>query len=174
MNNKVPLNHEYVKNVPSIHDQHRRSQFPPEKAKPLSIGDLFPSIDKWAIGYNPVFEQFKQLANEKPSYPPYDIVSVADGHETTLSVAVAGFSKEELSITVKDSVLTISGKKEPEALVKDATVVHKGIANRDFTLNFVLAEFHEVDGSSLRDGMLYITIYKEIPEEEKPKVIEIE
>jgi molecular chaperone IbpA len=53
-------------------------------------------------------------------------------------------------------------------------VVHKGIANRDFTLNFVLAEFHEVDGSSLRDGMLYITIYKEIPEEEKPKVIEIE
>jgi molecular chaperone IbpA len=141
-----------------------------QKPKIITIADLFPRIDRWGIGYLPILEQLKSIANEKPSYPPYDIIDRKDD-TTVVSIAVAGFTKKELEITVHEGTLKVDGKKK----VKKETgeVVYQGIAARDFTLTFALADYYEVQSASVEDGMLTITLFKNVPEEKKPKVIDI-
>ena len=161
-----------------ISDPHEPFPYPeknkwqkPVPSKPVTIADLFPRIDRWGIGWSPLLEQLKQISHEKPSYPPYDIID-HEANTTVVSVAVAGFSKEELTIVVTESVLEISGKKKVKREVGE--VVYNGIASRDFSLTFALAEYYEVKEASLADGMLSVTLHKEIPEEKKPKVIDIQ
>lgn len=138
--------------------------------KPPTINDLFPSLDRWAIGWSPILQTLKEMSVVKPSYPPYDIID--QKNDTTLiNVAVAGFTKKEITVTTEEQVLKIEGKKES----KDAegTVVHNGIAGRNFTLTFALAEYYEIDSAKLSEGILAIKLVKNIPDEKKPKVIEI-
>jgi molecular chaperone IbpA len=142
----------------------------PVPPKPATIADLFPRIDRWGIGWSPLLEQLKQISNEKPSYPPYDIVD-HEADTTVVSIAVAGFAKDELEITVVEGTLKVDGKKKVKKEVGD--VVYQGIASRDFTLTFALAEYYEVKEADLKDGMLTIILHKEVPEEKKPKVIDI-
>jgi molecular chaperone IbpA len=141
-----------------------------QKPKVITIADLFPRIDRWGIGYLPVLEQLKSIANEKPSYPPYDIIDREDD-TTVVSVAVAGFTKKNLEITVHEGVLKIVGTKKNKK--ESGDVVYNGIANRDFTLTFALADYYEVQDASVEDGMLTVTLFKNVPEEKKPKVIDI-
>jgi molecular chaperone IbpA len=142
----------------------------PQIPKPATINDLFPRIDRWGIGWSPLLEQLQQISNEKPSYPPYDIIN-HEADTTVVSVAVAGFSKEEIEITVTEGTLKIEGKKKVKREVGE--VVYNGIASRDFALTFALAEFYEVKEATLVDGMLSVYLHKEVPEEKKPKVIDI-
>jgi molecular chaperone IbpA len=143
---------------------------PPQKPKIITIADLFPRIDRWGIGYLPILENLKSIAEEKPSYPPYDIVDRSDD-TTVVSVAVAGFTKKNLEVTVHEGVLKITGEKK--AKKEAGAVVYNGIANRDFTLTFALADYYEVQDATVEDGMLTITLFKNVPEEKKPKVIDI-
>lgn len=85
---------------------------------------------------------------------------------------MAGFSKEEIEITVTEGTLKIEGKKKVKREVGE--VVYNGIASRDFALTFALAEFYEVKEATLVDGMLSVYLHKEVPEEKKPKVIDIQ
>ncbi|CAB4128996.1 IbpA Molecular chaperone (small heat shock protein) [uncultured Caudovirales phage] len=142
----------------------------PEKPRVITISDLFPRIDRWGIGYLPLLEQLKSIANEKPSYPPYDIIDRKDD-TTVVSVAVAGFTKKELEVSIHEGVLKIEGKKK--AKKETGEVVYQGIAARDFTLTFALAEYFEVKSASVEDGMLTIVLFKNVPDEKKPKIIEI-
>jgi molecular chaperone IbpA len=142
----------------------------PEPPKVLTIADLFPRIDRWGIGWSPILEELKNISNEKPSYPPYDIVDRKDDI-TVVSVAVAGFVKSDLSITIDDNVLRIEGTKERKKA--EGEVVYSGIASRDFTLTFAIAEYYEVKDATLADGMLTVTLFKNLPEDKKPKTIEI-
>jgi len=137
--------------------------------KPITIADLFPSLDRWAIGWSPILDELKSIAATKPSYPPYDIIDHKD-NTTLINVAVAGFTKKDLTITVKERTLTIEGKKEKE---DSGTIVHNGIAGRDFKLVFALAEFYEVESATVKDGILAIKLYQNIPDEKKPRVIDI-
>lgn len=136
---------------------------------PVTINSLFPQFERWAIGFDPLFDTLKSIASEAKttSYPPYNIYKSKDNY--VLEIAVAGFSKEDISISVKELVLTVEGS----ALPSVDSYVHKGIASRDFKQDFVLAEYVVVDGAEMKDGMLRILLRQELPEEKKPKVIEI-
>lgn len=142
----------------------------PSIPKPATIADLFPRIDRWGIGYMPLLEDLMQIAKEKPSYPPYDIIDHKD-ETTSISIAVAGFAKKEIDVTVHEGVLKIEGKKKLKK--DDGEVVYQGIAARDFSLTFALAEYYEVKSASFEDGMLTVILFKNVPEDKKPKVIDI-
>jgi molecular chaperone IbpA len=105
----------------------------------------------------------------KPSYPPYNVVKVDEDH-LIMEFAVAGFKKDEISITTEKNVLTIKSIKD-ETDEKD--YLHKGIAARKFTRSFTLPEYFEVDAASVDNGILYIDLIRNIPEEKKPKTIKI-
>jgi len=88
-----------------------------------------------------------------------------------IEVAVAGFSKGDLDVAVKEQTLTVTGEIKTEATGEK--VIHKGIAARKFTREFALAEFIEVTGAEVKDGMLRISLERIVPEEKKPKTIKI-
>jgi molecular chaperone IbpA len=133
--------------------------------------------DPWAIFNDPFFIGFNrnltQLNNvyktNNQSYPPYDLLKL-DEDTYVLSLAVAGFSKEDIDVSVDNGSLVIKGE---TVEVTDAEVVHKGIASRKFTRTFALGEYMEVVGAELKDGMLTIKIDRIVPEEKKPKSIKI-
>ena len=154
---------------PNPHEPWGKKQLPPIP-KPVTITDLFPRIDRWGIGYMPLLEDLLQIAKEKPSYPPYDIIDHKND-TTVVSVAVAGFAKKEIEITLHEGTLKVEGKKKLKK--EEGEVVYQGIAARDFTLTFALAEYYEVQSAELTDGMLNVTLFKNVPEEKKPKVIDI-
>jgi len=104
------------------------------------------------------------------SYPPYDI-EVIDENRYAVTIAVAGFEREELDIQVERGVLTVAGKKE--AANSDRRYLHQGIARRTFERKFNLADHVEVTDASLRNGLLTISLVREIPEAMKPKTIPI-
>lgn len=110
-------------------------------------------------------------AGEAPSYPPYNIVKTAeDRYEVT--VAVAGFAEDELAVEVHDGQLTI--KSEPEKAEKEeATYLHRGIARRTFELRFNLADYIEVSGAHVENGMLHVELVRNVPEARKPRTIAI-
>lgn len=141
----------------------------PSKPRIVTVADVFPRLDRLSIGWSPLLNTLKEVTNAKPAYPPYDIISV-DDTTNLLQVAVAGFTKKELSVVVQDAVLTISGKKKVK---QKGEVLYQGIATRDFELKLAVAEFWEIKDATVEDGMLTITFTKELPEEKKPKVIDI-
>jgi len=103
------------------------------------------------------------------SYPPYDLLKL-DEDTYRLSIAVAGFSKENIDVSIDNGTLIIKGE---IVEVTDAEVVHKGIAGRKFTRTFALGEYMEVTGAEMKDGMLHISIDRIVPEDKKPKSIDI-
>ena len=106
----------------------------------------------------------------QPSYPPYNIEKI-DENAYRISLAVAGFSADELAVDVKENSLVISARKtEDEA---DRTFLHRGIATRAFDRRFHLADHVRVTGATHADGMLHIDLVREIPEALKPRRIEI-
>jgi molecular chaperone IbpA len=111
----------------------------------------------------------RTFANSGSSYPPYNIVRLTD-EKTVLELAVAGFKETELNVSVEDGFLRISGKKEETDGVK---YLHKGIGTRAFERVFSLARDTKVDGAEYADGILSVFFSYEIPEEKKPKQIEI-
>ncbi|MBJ6136406.1 Hsp20 family protein [Marinobacter litoralis] len=103
-------------------------------------------------------------------YPPYDI-EVLDDNQYSIALAVAGFDRSELSIEVERGVLTVRGKKQDDQ--SDRKFLYQGIASRAFERKFNLADHVEVTGADLSNGLLTISLVKEIPEAMKPKTIEI-
>jgi len=102
-------------------------------------------------------------------YPPYDIELVGE-NQYAISLAVAGFSENEIDVQVEKGVLTISGKKEQS---KDGQYLHRGIANRSFERKFNLADHVEVVNAEMNNGLLTVSLQKEIPEAMKPRKIAV-
>ncbi len=143
--------------------------------KPATIYTLFPNIDRWGIGYDSVFNTLKELSQHKPSFPPYNLTKSGDSYVITM--ALAGFKKEEVEVFVKDRVLTVRSDIEDRNDIpeegKYGEVIHHGIAQRNFTTTFAIAEYIEVKSAKLEDGLLTVMLELELPEEKKPKQIEI-
>jgi molecular chaperone IbpA len=131
--------------------------------------DLFK--DPFFIGFNRELDRLSTVHNlaTRQAYPPYDILKL-DEDTYRLSLAVAGFSKTDINVSVDNGTLIIKGE---IAEVKDVEVVHKGIAARKFTRTFALGEYMEVSSAELKDGMLTINIVRVVPEDKKPKVIKV-
>ena len=130
--------------------------------------DLF--NDPFFIGFNRELGRLNTAhKTNSQTYPPYDLLKL-DEDTYRISLAVAGFSREDINISVDNGTLIIKGE---IVEVIDAEVVHKGIAGRKFVRSFALGEYMEVTGAEMKDGMLHINVDRVIPEDKKPKTIEI-
>lgn len=130
--------------------------------------DLF--NDPFFIGFNRELNRLNSAyKTNSQSYPPYDILKL-DEDTYRISLAIAGFTKEDIDVSVDNGTLLIKGE---IVEVTDAEVVHKGIAGRKFTRSFALGEYMEVTGADMKDGMLHINVERIVPEDKKPKTIEI-
>ncbi len=107
-----------------------------------------------------------------PTYPPYNIEKVADD-DYRITMAVAGFSENDLEITVQENSLLISGRIEDREETAEKSYLHRGIAARAFERRFDLADDIKVVGADVRNGLLNVDLVRVVPEEKKPRRIEI-
>ncbi len=134
--------------------------------------DLAP-LYRATVGFDQIADLMDRvLANDapQPTYPPYNIEKTADD-AYRISIAVAGFGAEDLSVEVKEKALVVSARKGDEDTPR--TYLHRGIATRAFERRFHLADHVRVVGAAHTDGMLHIDLKREIPEALKPRRIEI-
>jgi len=111
-----------------------------------------------------------RVDNTALSYPPYNIEKTGED-SYRLTMAVAGFSQDEIDITVHESTLFVTGKSKQED--EDGRYLHRGIARRAFERRFSLADHLKVTGASLDNGLLHVDLVREVPEAMKPRKIEI-
>jgi molecular chaperone IbpA len=139
--------------------------------KTLSLRSLdIPSIHKFGIGFDNMFDELMRMnAQQSLNYPPYNILKNTDD-SFDIQVAVSGFSEGEIEVNLDNRVLTIKGQKAEDVV---AEYLHKGISTRDFVREFTLAEHVEVINASQKDGILTIQLERIVPEEKKPKNIQI-
>ena len=123
------------------------------------------------VGFEPLFSELERLTSATPgqdNYPPHNIVKLDDEH-FSIEMAVAGFSKDDVEVELKDGTLTISGSKTED----ERNYAHKGISSRKFSKSFRLAEYVVVDDADLANGVLVVNLRVDIPEEKRPQKIKI-
>ncbi|RWR46267.1 Hsp20 family protein [Sinirhodobacter ferrireducens] len=133
----------------------------------------FSPLYRATVGFDRVADMMDRvLAADvaQPTYPPYNIEKT-DENAYRISVAVAGFGSDELSVELREGALIVAGRKTEEA--GETTFLHRGIATRAFERRFALADHMKVTGASHADGMLHIDLVREVPEALKPRRIEI-
>ena len=134
--------------------------------------DLAP-LYRATVGFDQMADMMDRILTDTasaPSYPPYNIEKTADD-AWRISIAVAGFSEDDLSVEVRESALIVSAKKSDDN--DDRNYLHRGIANRAFERRFALADHVRVSGASHVNGMLNIDLVREVPEALKPRQIAI-
>jgi molecular chaperone IbpA len=132
------------------------------------------------IDYSPFFRStvgFDRLLGllesaSEQGYPPYNIER-NDENNYRVTLAVAGFAEKDLSVDVKDRVLTVTGRREAEASDRQNPLLYQGIAGRSFERSFQLAEHVEVKAARLENGLLHVDLERIVPEEKKPRRIPI-
>jgi molecular chaperone IbpA len=136
--------------------------------------DLAP-LYRSTVGFDRLFSMLDGF-DAAPGYPPYNIERTGE-NAYRISVAVAGFGENDLSIEAKENTLTITGGKEVNKEAKDekksGEVLYQGIAARAFERVFQLADYVQVKGASLENGLLHVDLVREIPEAKKPRQIPI-
>ena len=127
------------------------------------------------LGFEPLFDRLQRLSesnDRSSSYPPYNISK--DGNYFAIEIAVAGLSKDDIQIELSEGVLSVSYDGPPTEVVNgENKVVYQGIAQRAFKQQFTLSEDVVVEGAELINGLLTISLEKIIPDEKKPRMIEI-
>ncbi len=134
--------------------------------------DLAP-LYRATVGFDQIADMMDRLLTQDAgttNYPPYNIEKLADG-QWRISIAVAGFSADELAVEARENALVVTARKAEDTA--ERTFLHRGIATRAFERRFHLADHVRVTGASHVDGMLHIDLVKEVPEALKPRRIEI-
>ncbi|WP_439532312.1 Hsp20 family protein, partial [Polymorphobacter sp.] len=129
-----------------------------------------------SIGFenlNRLVEFASRVDGADSAYPPYNIEKLGDG-EYRIQMAVAGFTRDELELTVQENTLIVIGQAQPEAESQERVLLHRGIAKRAFERRFQLADTIKVTGASYENGLLNIALVREIPEHKKPRKVSIE
>jgi molecular chaperone IbpA len=125
-----------------------------------------------AIGFDRMANLLDSVARDaKPSYPPYNIERL-DENDYRITMAVAGFTEDDLEITSEQNTLVISGRQEDDS--EGRNFLHRGIAARNFERKFQLAEHVKVTAARLENGLLHVDLVREIPEAMKPRKIAID
>jgi molecular chaperone IbpA len=130
----------------------------------------FSPLYRSAIGFDRLANLIESAAsNGNAGYPPYNIEQLGDS-DYRISMAVAGFTQEELELSFQENLLTVKGSKQAES---DRNYLYQGIAERGFERRFQLADYVRVKGADLKNGLLHIDLVREVPEAMKPRKIEI-
>ena len=123
------------------------------------------------IGFDPILNELERIHNAgraQDNYPPHNVVKV-DAENFNIELAVAGFADEDISVEVKDGILLVKGENGEDS----REYAHKGISSRKFEKSFRLSEFVVIDGANLKNGILVVNARVEVPEERRPRKIEI-
>ena len=129
----------------------------------------FAPLYRSTVGFDRLFDLIDSGAN-RPDWPPYDIEKKSE-NEYRITMAVAGFKQEEVELTQHGVALNVTGQKTAQQ--GERQMLHQGIAGRSFKQTFSLADHVKVAGASLEDGLLSIDLVREVPEQLKPRRIEI-
>ena len=132
----------------------------------------FSPLYRSTVGFDRVFDMLDEATRVEPmtNWPPYNIEKTGED-QYRITMAVAGFSPEEIQLTQQENTLLVVGQKQPES--EDRQVLHRGIATRAFKQSFDLADYVKVTNASLDNGLLTVELQREIPEALKPRRIEI-
>ena len=130
-----------------------------------------PSIHKFGIGFDDIFDDLLNRTAQSTNYPPYNIVKQSDD-SFAIELAVAGFKDGEITITTERNQLTVKGEQAVD-LDNQVEYLHRGISARSFTRTWTLADHVEVAGAKSENGILTISLELKVPEEQKPKSIAI-
>ena len=141
---------------------------------------IFNQLRPVTVGFDNVFDHFERMFNDDffnvPSvnYPPYNIVKTG-ANEYNVEVALAGFSRDDVSVEFAEGILTIKSKdkKESEKKDEDGDIIHKGISKRYFSKSFTVSDDVEIKGAELKDGLLTVSMERIVPESKKARVIDI-
>jgi molecular chaperone IbpA len=136
-----------------------------------------PSLHKFGIGFDTMFDELNRMhsqhLNSNTHYPPYNVVQINED-EYMISIAVAGFGHDNLTVTKDKNFLIIEGKHDADTVeTSEVNYLHKGISERNFCREFQLADYVEISNAHLELGILNVHLKREIPEEQKPKSIAI-
>ena len=131
------------------------------------------ALNRALVGFDQIFNDFdKRFANQiSTNYPPYNVVKKSED-DYEIQIAVSGFEKSEVTVEVNRDQLIIKGE-HADTVVSDVEYLHRGLASRDFTRAFTLAEHMEVGDAVIRNGILTISLTRIVPEELKPRLISI-
>ena len=130
----------------------------------------FAPFHRSTVGFDRLFSLLNQFETEETTYPPYNIEKTGDD-TYRITLAVAGFVEDELSVDMKEGTLIVSGAKRPEDDKK--SYLHRGIAARNFSRRFQLADHVQVAGAFIANGLLNVELVREVPEALKPRSIAI-
>lgn len=132
------------------------------------------NINRALIGFDQLFDSLEnRLAGQiQNNYPPFNILQTSD-NEYQIEIAVAGFKKDEIEITIDQHQLTVEGKKSEKELPEGQVYHYRGLAARDFYRSWTLEQYVEVRGADINDGILTIKLERVLPESMKPRKIEI-
>src|SRR5262249_15352205 len=144
--------------------------FAQQRGYAMRTFDLAP-LYRSTVGFDRGFSMLDGFESA-PGYPPYNIERTGET-ASRISVALAGFGEDELSIEAKENTLTIKGEKETKTDEKSGEVLYQGIAARAFERVFQLADYVVVKGATLENGLLHVDLVREIPEAKKPRQIPI-
>ena len=141
----------------------------------LSLFDNLNQLTPYSVGFDRQFNRLNDYVKhqqQSTGFPPYNIQKVED-FKYTIELALAGFSKDDIEVKVADGVLSIKSTKDNETDGEDINTLHKGISYRKFNRKYDLADDIVVKDAKLENGLLTIHLERIIPEEKKPRVIEI-
>lgn len=130
-----------------------------------------PSIHKFAVGFDSVFDELLRTTAQATNYPPYNIVKLTED-KFAIELAVAGFKDGDIDVQVERNQLTVTGEQVVN-LDQPVEYLHRGISSRSFTRTWTLADHVEVKGAEVANGILTISLERIVPEEQKPKKIAI-
>ena len=142
-------------------------------SKALSLFDNFNQLTPYAVGFDRVFDNLSRYVDNNATstgYPPYNIRKEGD-YNYVIEMALAGFAREDLEIEVADGVLTIRSVKEKSD--DDVSNIYRGISFRKFVRKFTIADDIVVNGAKMENGMLSVDLERVVPEEKKPRLIEV-
>ena len=141
------------------------------KLSTFDLPTLSASVNRHTIGFDRLFDELgRTFANSKAeNYPPYNIIKV-DEHNWAIQVAVAGFGEDELDVEFKDNILTITGEKQEK---DEQEYLHRGISARTFTRTFTLNDNVKIQGATVVNGILAVSLEHIVPDEQKPTKIAI-
>lgn len=138
----------------------------------IDLPALANQMHRHAVGFDQLFDQLhRTVGNKVDNYPPHNIIQYDENHHA-IEIAIAGFNEDEVSIELKDNVLTVTGE-QAQVESEDTIYIHKGISNRNFSRTFTLAEHVEVNSATVKNGILTISLERNVPEEKQPKQIAI-
>ena len=138
----------------------------------LNLFDNFNQLTPYAVGFDRVFNRLNDYVSHQQTstgFPPYNIQKVTD-NTYTIEMALAGMSKDDLEVEVADSTLNVRSKDKQE---EDGELLHRGISYRKFKRSWTLADDVVVRDAKMKDGMLLIHLEHIVPEEKKPRLINI-